>query len=238
MAKIAVYSGNSYCMEVIRGYINNAETKFGMKNQTAYFESVDMLEWDMETSGMFDLVIVHRSWEIAGLLRRKYQEINLMMVALGMSRKMYEVQPCYQVYEPMSETDFMRVFMSAVGGIEKSPCFVFSTGWVKYRLNVHEIMYFESDKRKVNIKGLYGDYSFYGNMRDLSERIKKLYTGFVRVHSSYIVNIEYVRGYSSRQITLLDGTRIGINDKWRPEVMDNIAETEMASIRHISTILC
>ena len=40
MAKIAVYSGNSYCMEVIRGYINNAETKFGMKNQTAYFESV------------------------------------------------------------------------------------------------------------------------------------------------------------------------------------------------------
>jgi len=109
---------------------------------------------------------------------------------------------------------------------------------VKYRLNVHEIMYFESDKRKVNIKGLYGDYSFYGNMRDLSERIKKLYTGFVRVHSSYIVNIEYVRGYSSRQITLLDGTRIGINDKWRPEVMDNIAETEMASIRHISTILC
>ena len=115
MAKIAVYSGNSYCMEVIRGYINNAETKFGMKNQTAYFESVDMLEWDMETSGMFDLVIVHRSWEIAGLLRRKYREINLMMVALGMSRKMYEVQPCYQVYEPMSETDFMRVFMSAVG---------------------------------------------------------------------------------------------------------------------------
>ena len=221
MAKIAVYSGNSYCMEVIRGYINNAETKFGMKNQTAYFETVDMLEWDMETSGMFDLVIVHRSWEIAGLLRRKYREINLMMVALG-----------------MSETDFMRVFMSAVGGIEKSPCFVFSTGWVKYRLNVHEIMYFESDKRKVNIKGLYGDYSFYGNMRDLSERIKKLYTGFVRVHSSYIVNIEYVSGYSSRQITLLDGTRIGINDKWRPEVMDNIAETEMASIRHISTILC
>ena len=51
MAKIAVYSGNSYCMEVIRGYINNAETKFGMKNQTAYFESVDMLEWDMETTG-------------------------------------------------------------------------------------------------------------------------------------------------------------------------------------------
>ena len=28
MAKVAVYSGNSYCMEVIRGYINNAETKF------------------------------------------------------------------------------------------------------------------------------------------------------------------------------------------------------------------
>ena len=49
MAKIAVYSGNSYCMEVIRGYINNAEIKFGMKNQTAYFESVDMLEWDMAT---------------------------------------------------------------------------------------------------------------------------------------------------------------------------------------------
>ena len=111
MAKIAVYSGNSYCMEVIRGYINNAETKFGMKNQTAYFESVDMLEWDMETSGMFDLVIVHRSWEIAGLLRRKYREINLMMVALGMSRKMYEVQPCYQVYEPMSETDFMSCLL-------------------------------------------------------------------------------------------------------------------------------
>ena len=90
------------------------------------------------------------------------------MVALGMSRKMYEVQPCYQVYEPMSETDFMRVFMSAVGGIEKSPCFVFSTGWVKYRLNVHEIMYFESDKRKVNIKGLSDP-----KIRDLMDKLRK-----------------------------------------------------------------
>ncbi len=238
MANIAVYSGNSYCMEVIRGYIVDAEMKFGMKNQMSYYESLDMLEWDMETSGMFDLVIVHRNWEAAGLLRRKYREINLMMVALGMSRKMYDVQPCYQVYEPLSEGDFMRVFMAAVGGIEKSPCFVFSAGWVRYRLNVHEIMYFESDKRKVNIKGLYGDYSFYGSMRELSEQIKELYTGFVRVHSSYIVNVEYVREYSSRQIALLDGTRISVNDKWRPEVLDNIAGPEIASIRHISTILC
>ena len=63
MAKIAVYSGNSYCMEVIRGYINNAETKFGMKNQTAYFESVDMLEdmfrlWGIPTNNFFWIVYI------------------------------------------------------------------------------------------------------------------------------------------------------------------------------------
>ena len=238
MAKIAVYSTNPYGMELMCGYIGDAEKKYGLRDEVVSYDSEDILMWDAESVGMFDLVVVYRDWQAAAAFRKRFKEMDIVMVALGMSRRLYDVQPCYQIYEPAGREDFMRVFMAALNGKQSSRCFVFQTGWVRYRLNVHEIMYFESDKRVIRIKGLYGDYSFYGSMRELSEQIKELCTIFVRVHSSFVINTEYVRSYSSRQIVMLDGTCISVNDKWRQDVVCNCGNREMASIRHISTVLC
>lgn len=237
MARVAVYSEIAHGINVIREYIAEANMVYGLNIQVDYYDSANILAWDMELSCVYDLVIIYRDWRMAGILRKKFRNVNMMMVSLGLSRGIYDIQPCYQVYEPMNKSDFMRVFMAAVSGIEKSACFVFQSGWVKYRLNIHEIMYFESDRRVINIKSLYGDYSFYGNMKQLAEQTKSLYTGFVRVHSSFIVNMEYVRRYNSRQLVLLDGTKIVISDRWRQEVTEGCDTLEVASIRHISTVL-
>lgn len=237
MAKIAVYSKNPYGMGMIRAYIEETEIKYGGSNEVAFYDSEDVLLWDADSVGMFDVVIVYRDWQAAAIFRRRLKEADIVMVAQGMSRRLYDVQPCYQIYEPARREDFMRVFMAAVNGNQCSKCFVFRSGWVRYRLNVHEIIYFESDRRVIKIKGLYGDYSFYGSMRELSEQIKEQCTTFVRAHSSFIINTEYVRSYSSRQIVMLDGTCINVNGKWRQNTVQSCGNREIASIRHISTVL-
>ena len=237
MAKIAVYSKNPYGMGMIRAYIEETEIKYGGSNEVAFYDSEDVLLWDADSVGMFDVVIVYRDWQAAAIFRRRFKEVDIVMVAQGMSRRLYDVQPCYQIYEPARREDFMRVFMAAVNGNQCSKCFVFRSGWVRYRLNVHEILYLERDRRVIKIKGLYGDYSFYGSMRELSEQIKEQCTTFVRAHSSFIINTEYVRSYSSRQIVMLDGTCINVNGKWRQDTVQSCGNREIASIRHISTVL-
>lgn len=238
MARIAVYSEMPHGKSLVQNYLGDAERNYGLKNEVVYYDSVEAITWDIEITGAFDLVVVYRNWIVAEILRKRYRETNIMMISLGMNRVLYDIQPCFLVCEPVRAEDFMRVLMAAVGGIEKSRCFVFQSGRIRYRLNIHEIMYFESDRRLIKIRGLYGDYSFYGSMKELSEQLKERYTGYVRVHSSFIVNTEYIRGCSPRKIVMLDGTSIEINDKWRAETAKLCETGNMASIRHISTILC
>ena len=116
MAKIAVYSKNPYGMGMIRAYIEETEIKYGGSNEVAFYDSEDVLLWDADSVGMFDVVIVYRDWQAAAIFRRRLKEVDIVMVAQGMSRRLYDVQPCYQsVYGCSKWQSVQQVFCFPVG---------------------------------------------------------------------------------------------------------------------------
>ena len=49
-------------------------------------------------------------------------------------------------------------------------------------------------------------------------------SGFVRCHTSYIVNLSYVKGVKKLEIELLDGAQLPISQPKRKEFMEKLTE--------------
>lgn len=64
-------------------------------------------------------------------------------------------------------------------------------GEIWYRIPYKEILYFESDKRKVNCVTDKRIYSFYGKLNDVEQELAG--SGFVRIHQRYLVRTGAIR---------------------------------------------
>ncbi len=80
------------------------------------------------------------------------------------------------------------------------------SGETWYRIPYKEILYFESDRRKVNCVTENRSYSFYGKLDEVERELEN--AGFVRIHQRYLVRTEAIR-----QIC---GTEIQVGEKTLP----------------------
>lgn len=238
MLKAAVYCSNSYVAGMIRRYMAELDRIHGMQCRTDYYDHRDQLIWAVDTPGTYDVVIVYREWDVAYILRERAEYINLVMIAPGVNKKLYDVQPCYQIYEPLNLENFYKVIRSAVGDYDRCPGLSFQFGKVRYMLNPHEILYFENDRRRIGVVLKTRRYSFYGCMTDLEKRIRLVSRDFVRIQGSYIVNLEYVREYSGSWVCMIDDRQINISAGRRADMKSRYEEYMCERTIHTLEDLC
>ena len=224
MLKVAVYCSNPSVAGMLRRYMAELDKVHGLQCKTDYYDSRERLVWEMDTPGMYDIVIVYREWDVASILRQRTEHINLVMIAPGINKRLYDIQPCYQIYEPVNLGNFYKVICSAAGGHDRYPGMSFQFGKVRYMLNPHEIIYFENDRRKIDVVSETRRYTVYGNMSDLESRLKLMSRDFVRIQESYIVNLEYVREYSGTWVCMADGRQINISAGRRADMKSRYEE--------------
>lgn len=84
----------------------------------------------------------------------------------------------------------------------------------RIRIPVSNILYFESHGKIIAVH-LTGnarhEYEFYGNMSDLEQKLGIL--GFLRVHKSYLVNMEHIEIFQCKRLELKNGTRIPSSER-------------------------
>ena len=89
----------------------------------------------------------------------------------------------------------------------------FTQNYEKITLAIKEIMYLESNKRKILLHSLEQKiYEFYGKLNDqkaLSET-----HGFVRIHRSFLVNPEYISRFEQQSLVLTNHTTLPVSRKY------------------------
>lgn len=92
---------------------------------------------------------------------------------------------------------------------------------------VANILYMESKLRLVTMY-LVGDsrntYQFYGNLTELEQKLEIL--GFLRVHKSYIVNMEYIDIFQCKKLELKGGIRIPSSERKYSELKQRYLKWE------------
>lgn len=88
---------------------------------------------------------------------------------------------------------------------------------VKIGETIKRIKYFESNRPKIKIVTTDEEYTFRGRLDEIQEQIEKSAETFIRVSKGYYINTRYIKGYSSREVTMTDGKNILISRKYLKE---------------------
>ena len=123
----------------------------------------------------------------------------------------------WMVNEPELFKKLENVIHAAVNYIYTSKRYIFiSVDKAKIQLCCEDIMYFEGDKRKVNVYLPEETYSFYSKMSDIEKMVDNSW--FVRIHVSFIVNMDYVKAIYTDEIVLNNGIHLPVSRKYQRSV--------------------
>ena len=90
--------------------------------------------------------------------------------------------------------------------------FTFSYKHEEYKILCKEILYFESNARKVTIYTQNGEhYTFNGKLSEIEQKMSDGKIPFLRVHQSYLVNYYLIRSRTKIEITLVNGKKLPIS---------------------------
>ncbi len=132
---------------------------------------------------------------------------------------LFEVQPFRFIRKPIEKKIFDQVLEQAVTRLLGSQCyFSYESGWNECRVLIRDILYFESDKRKIIIVTEKSREAFYGKLDEIEERLKQMNKCFIRIHQSYLINPEKVMKVGAGKVCLVNQADLPVSKKRQKEV--------------------
>lgn len=168
------------------------------------------------------------------LLREKQPQIKTVFLAKDHQfvPDIFEADPVYFLMKPVGESYFYRAcdkvetLFTNVTTVNSTPESLFlrhKAGVVAIAFS--DILYMESSRRTIFI---HTDEKVLLSTMKLTEMEKKLSKSFLRVHQSFIVNMDHIQTFFAKEITLKNGQKIPVSrqrDKASKQIFKNYTES-------------
>ena len=153
--------------------------------------------------GLFFLLPSHSTvWKD---IRYKYQATN------------YIIKPLKYVRLKSEMDKFIRRRQK-----DETPSLVIANDTGKYKVSLKSIRYIETYNRNLMFHTENENIICYKSMKEVEKQLQD--KSFVRCHSSYIVNLFYVKGIKKLDIELNTGETIPVSQPKRKEFMERLAD--------------
>lgn len=122
----------------------------------------------------------------------------------------FDVNAFHYLIKPIHEMKFKEILYSAIKSISKKDKFLLAkNSSSSYKIFFKDIIYIESNHRKVKIHTTYDIIEYYYKISDLENELLK--DNFFRCHKSYIVNFEYVQSFDNTFIALKNSEKVFVS---------------------------
>lgn len=137
--------------------------------------------------------------------------------------KGYTIRATRYLVKPIKKSELSAVLNEVVSELQfdNDDFIVEKNDFGIHKLYFNEIIYIETCKRNTLIHTIFGDYISYKSMK---EHQGKLNNNFIRCHSSYIVNMEYIKDYQGYEINLLNNDKIWVSKNRRKEFLHTLTK--------------
>lgn len=206
-ADISVYySGESFCS--------------ALKN-----ESYDLIFLDIELGECSGL-------DVSKFIRNIQKDQTTQLVYVTgkneYDRLLFDFQPFGFIAKPVNEVKVADILgkYQRIFGRSKST-FRYNLNHTDCWVRLNDIIYFESEDRKVNmyLNGTGEPITFYMKMTDIYEQVKS--DSFLFIHKSFIVNERYITAFQPNYVCMANGKELPVSRLRRKEVMIKQMEIEM-----------
>lgn len=235
MIHIAICDDNLSEAEQIEEQLMHLQPYFSEKIETYIFYSGEGFCKAINDKCPFDIVLMDIEMDgidgIAAGQQLRSDDDNDLVLLLYISshenyyRQLFDVQPYGFIEKPINPNEFSNKLKKAIDKVlhrrhdGKRRVLPICQKGREVLIPFHKILYLESKIRVISIFTIDGVIKYYGT---LNKEEQKLSNGeFVRTHQSYVVNLNYVKEVTSKNMILVDNTAIPISSSRRNSVKDH-----------------
>lgn len=207
MLRIAVVEDED-CQEQIARYLKRYAQERERHLEIRYFTDGDMIVEAYKP--VYDIVLMDiqlpllDGFSAAELIRKKDPEVIIIFITnmVQYAIKGYSVDALDYVVKPLSYFPFSQFMDRALNRLQRREARYISINIPRgfQKLNAADIYYVESQDHAITYYTRNGDYRFHGRMRDEEKRLEPY--GFLRCHSSFLVNPIHVDGIQEGNIRI------------------------------------
>ncbi len=225
--KIAVCDDDREFAENLKSIIDNYYNT--QQNTVCIFNSptelLDALEQDSDRfSGVFlDIEMPNLNGiQAAKHIRKSNSEVDIIFLTshIEMAMEGYEVNALRFLGKPINEAKLYEVLAL----LDKSPNtdknLVINDGGSTILVKHSEILYIKAENVYVNIVTQNKNYLLRKKFVDIENELDNI--NFVRIHRSYIVNLEYISSFDGKSVILTDGTNLPLSRSCEKQFKDAV----------------
>ncbi len=183
-------------------------------NISQYLSGGDLLESYVKFDIIFlDIQMENMSGiETAKELRNRGEDTIIIFIT-GVKEyvfQAFDVAAFHYLVKPVRKEKLKEVIERAIEKINKNKGEEIHRLFIKTRdksisLNINDILFMESETRKIVVHTKREIIKFYGVMSKVEEKVG---SGFYRCHRGYLVNMEYISEYDSENIYLMNSDKV------------------------------
>ncbi|MDD4565552.1 MAG: LytTR family DNA-binding domain-containing protein [Eubacteriales bacterium] len=134
-------------------------------------------------------------------------------------KELFDVRPMHFLHKPVEAQEIIGDIRLAMKLSDKlGGVFSYKKGREVHRIDVKDILYFESNNREVRIVKTDDDEIFYGKLNDVFKQVAKYY--FMFIHKSYIVNYIFVTKFKYEEVTMSNSEVLPISQSRRKSIRE------------------
>lgn len=205
-----------------------AETGWNIK-VTAYYDGMELIEKYDPTIDLIFLDIQMRlvnGLRAAERIRQMNERVSIIFLTTLTQYGLegYKYQAANYIIKPLK---YVRLKSELDEWLKKhrkddSPSIVIINDTGKYKIALKSISHIETFNRNLLVHTEQENILCYKSMKEMEQELQE--QGFVRCHTSYIVNLYYVKGIKKLNIELITGQTIPISQPKRKAFMERLAE--------------
>lgn len=151
----------------------------------------------------------------------EYTKIAYISAKESYAMELFQIRPIDFLVKPLVIEKVESVFLTALKLIEKTNrYFIYKTGQYSNKVQIKDILYFESDNRIINIITTKETPTFYGILDEISEQVADF--DFLRIHKSYLINYEHIMTFQYDQVVMSNGKILPISQTNRKDIRKQI----------------
>lgn len=225
MIQIAICDDEEIVVNQIENLLMKIAQEHHIVMQIITYLSGELLEEAIKKGALFDILFLDIHMEdMDGMeTARQIRQIDENLILIYVSGDDEYLMDLFQfdvlgfIKKPIDENRLENVFLSACEKIRSMHVyFYYQVNKEQKRIQMKDIMWFESVRRKIEIHCRDGSVmEFFGKLDEIEQRIDKCAVSFLRIHKSYLVNFNMIESKNQQKVVMYDGTELPISEDRR-----------------------
>ena len=190
-------------------------------SRTEYYQNLEDLSAALKSGITYDLILMDIEWDQStengiqfaaqyNLLSPQTQFIFVTAYNDKFSQKIFweTINLCGYLVKPVQKENLEKLLDKVREKNFSSEALMIQHGGTTEKIPSSQIRYLESKAHQLVIHTMSGEITIYEKL-DVYE--KKLHKDFVRIHKSFLVNMQYIRRIEMKEVTMQDGTVLPVS---------------------------